>query len=105
MTFPLRISSRWRASAGAGSADAPTILTPIVWQAYGGRRGECAPPDASVRPRQAENMLGQIRHDQVRRDRRDLHQPRLAELALDVEILGEAEAAMRLQAHLGGRPG
>ena len=50
-------------------------------------------------------MLGQVGIDQVGGDRRDLVEPRLAELALDIVLLGEAEAAMRLQAHIGGGPG
>src|SRR5262245_1712366 len=59
----------------------------------------------SVRPRQAKNVLGEVGQDQVGRDRRGLIEPRLAELALDVELLGKAEAAVGLQAHVGGRPG
>src|SRR3546814_17357148 len=41
---------------------------------------------------------------QVRADRRDLIEPRLAELAFDVIFLGEAEAAVGLDAHIGGIP-
>src|SRR5262249_3278326 len=59
----------------------------------------------SIRPRQAENMLGEVGQDQIGRDRRGLIEPRLAELALDVELLGKAEAAVGLQAHVGRRPG
>src|SRR5262249_58138496 len=43
----------------------------------------------SIRPRQAENVLGEVGQDQVGRDRRGLIEPRLAELALDVELLGK----------------
>src|SRR4029079_2832707 len=53
----------------------------------------------SIRPRQAENVFGQIRQDQVGRDRRGLVKSRFSELALDVELLGEAEATVGLQAH------
>jgi hypothetical protein len=49
-------------------------------------------------------MLGDIGQDHVRRDRRHLVEPRLAELALDVIFLGEAKAAVGLQAHVGGAP-
>ena len=38
----------------------------------------------SERARQAEHVLGDVRQDQVGRDRRHLVEPRLAELALDV---------------------
>src|SRR5215212_2477448 len=56
----------------------------------------------SVRARQAEHVLGQIRQDQVRRDRRHLVETRFAELALDVVFLGEAVAAMGLEARIRG---
>ena len=42
--------------------------------------------------------------DQVRADRRNLVQPRFAELALDVIFLRETEAAMRLDALIGRIP-
>ena len=45
-------------------------------------------------------MLGQIRQDQVGADRRHLVQPGFAVLALDVVFLGEAEAAMGLDADI-----
>ena len=50
-------------------------------------------------------MLRHIRQNQVRRNRRHLIQPRLAELALNIVFLGETEAAMGLDAGLGGGPG
>ena len=50
-------------------------------------------------------MLGQIRQDHVGGDRRHLIEPRLAELALHIVLLGETEAAKRLHAHVGGKPG
>src|SRR5262249_48052017 len=59
----------------------------------------------SIRPRQAEDVLGEVGQDQIGRDRRGLIEPRLAELALDVELLGKAEAAVGLQAHVGRGPG
>jgi hypothetical protein len=53
----------------------------------------------------SEHVLGQIGKDEVRRDRRDLVEAGLAELALDVVFLREAEPAMRLDAGLGRSPG
>ncbi len=50
-------------------------------------------------------MRRHMAEDQVGRDRRHLIEPRLAELALDIEFLGKAEAAMGLDAHVGGKPG
>src|SRR4051812_22851598 len=58
----------------------------------------------SIRPWQSEHVLCEIRQKHVRRDRRYLVEPCLAELALDIELLREAEAAVRLHAHLGRRP-
>src|SRR6185437_6440823 len=53
---------------------------------------------ASITARQVEHMLGNIGQDQIGRDRRNLVKPGLAEFTLDVVLLGETEAAMRLQA-------
>src|SRR5215475_3474651 len=59
---------------------------------------------ASIGTRQAKNMLGEVAQDEVGRDRRYLIEPGLAELALDVELLGETEAAMGLHADIGRLP-
>jgi hypothetical protein len=59
---------------------------------------------SSVRAWQAEHVLRDIRQDQVGRDRRDLVQPGLAELALDIVFAGEAETAVELQAGIGRFP-
>ena len=50
-------------------------------------------------------MLADVGEDQVVRDRRHLVEPRLAELPLDVVLLGEAEAAVRVEARVRRRPG
>ena len=55
-------------------------------------------PTLSIRPRHAEHVLGEIAQDEVGRDRRHLVEAGLAELALDVVFLGEAEAAVGLHA-------
>src|SRR5262249_55812090 len=52
----------------------------------------------SIRPRQAEDVLGEVGQDQIGRDRRGLIEPRLAELSFDVELLGKTEATVGLQA-------
>src|SRR5437588_6667766 len=72
----------------------------------------CASIDAhrsSIAPlegaRQAEHVLGEVGEDQVGGDRRHQVEPVLAELALDVVLGGEAEAAMRLQADVRCLPG
>ena len=58
----------------------------------------------SVGAGQAEHVLGNERQDQIGRDRRNLIQPRFAELALDVVFFGKAEAAMGLHAGIGRFP-
>jgi hypothetical protein len=42
-------------------------------------------------------VLGEIGEDEIGRDRRHLIEPRLAELALDVELLGDAVAGVVLK--------
>src|SRR3546814_19911625 len=61
--------------------------------------------EGAVAARHAEHVLGEEGEDEVGRDRRHLIEPRLAILALDVVLLGEAEAAVGLQAGLGSGPG
>src|SRR5438132_13510520 len=46
----------------------------------------------------AERVRCHVRENQIRRDRRDLIEARLAKLSLDVELLGESIAAEGLQA-------
>ncbi|CAM2153002.1 hypothetical protein PT2222_20033 [Paraburkholderia tropica] len=56
------------------------------------------------RTRQAENMFGDVRENQVGGNRRNLIETRLAELAFDVVFAREAEAAVELQTGVGGFP-
>src|SRR3954470_14012175 len=55
-------------------------------------------------PGQAEQVLRHIGEDQVGRDGCYLVQPGLAELALDVILVGKPEAAVELKAGVGGLP-
>ena len=57
-----------------------------------------------VGARHAEHVLAEVGEDQVVRHRRDLVEARLAELSLDVVLLGKPEAAMGLHAGFGRRP-
>ncbi len=66
-------------------------------------RCACGWPEL-VRTRQPEHVLGDVREHEVGGDRRDLIEARLAELALDVVLLREREAAVGLHAHVGGLP-
>src|SRR6185295_2197506 len=63
-----------------------------------------SPPTRSERAWQAEDVLGHVRQDQVGRNGCDLVEARLAELPLDVVFAGESEAAVGLQADIGGFP-
>src|ERR1700759_3694947 len=49
-------------------------------------------------------MLGDIAQNQIRRDRRDLVKPRLAELSLDIVFAGEAKTAVKLETGVCGLP-
>src|SRR6185437_16827986 len=53
---------------------------------------------------QFQNVRGDVREDEVRGNGCDLVEPRFAELALDVEFLREAHAAVNLQTHVGREP-
>src|SRR5215472_9746422 len=70
------------------------IVSHVLRMSFIGEPVLGAPGHALVGAGHAEHMLGDERQHQIGRDRRDLVQPRLAELALDVKFLGEAEAAM-----------
>src|SRR5688572_1162483 len=59
---------------------------------------------SSERSRHAKHMLANVRQDQIRRDRRNLIQARLAKLAFHVVIGGESETAERLQTHIRRLP-
>src|SRR5688572_4188992 len=75
----------------------------VPWTSKVSARTDCRPaplPATLVRPRQVEHVLRDEVQDHVGRDRRHHVEPRLAELALDVIFLGEAETAMGLHAHV-----
>jgi hypothetical protein len=55
-------------------------------------------------PRQAEDVLGYVREDEVSRDRSDLVETRLAELALYIVLGVEAVAAEGLNGGVGRLP-
>src|SRR5215211_8860863 len=58
----------------------------------------------SERPREAEHVLGDVREDEVSRDRGDLVETRLAEFALYVILGIEAVAAEGLKGGVGRLP-
>src|ERR1700761_8545949 len=72
--------------------------TPTLPRKGGGRRNavlelRCSCP-TSIRLRQAEHFLGNEAQDQLRADRGDARDQRLAKITLDMEFLGITEAAM-----------
>src|SRR5690606_9135570 len=56
----------------------------------------------SVTPGQPEHVLGRVVEHHLLADPRDPHEPRLAEVPLDVELLAVAEPAVGLQRGVGG---
>src|SRR5215510_13033981 len=95
------MSASWRVHKGAAIAcSSVRTVTPsrgrVIGLSFTRSRSEGA--------RQAEDVLGYVGIDQVGGNRRHLVEARLAELALDVVFLGEAEATVRLQADVGRLP-
>src|SRR5688500_5334078 len=72
-----------RSASAVGAAEVIRGSLPRLW---------------SERSRHAEDVLAEIREDQIRGDRRHLIEACFPELALDVVLRGKAEAAERLQA-------
>src|SRR3954451_16369360 len=62
------------------------------------------PRPRSVAAREAEDVLAEVGEDQVVRDGGDGVEARLAELALDVVLFGEPEAAVGVEARVRGLP-
>src|SRR6185312_3374968 len=62
------------------------------------------PGTTSKRPRHFQNVLTDVREDQVCGDRRDLVKARLANLAYDGDVPRQAANTRELQAVVGGIP-
>src|SRR5687768_5609403 len=88
-------SARWRVQSGPETAcSSATTRIPSS--------GSISCP--SIRLRQTEDVLRDVGEHQVVVDRSDLVEARLAELALDVVLGREAEAAVGVEAHVRGLP-
>src|SRR5215210_7639586 len=86
-------SASWRVAKGAATAcSSATTVMPSSGSILEG-------------PRQSEDMLGDVGEDEVRGDGRDLEEPRLAELPLDVVLGVEAVAAEGLHRDVRRLPG
>src|SRR5438874_6845896 len=102
--MPLTVSSYPRAkSPGPGRSILMTRAPRSAsWRVANGAATACStattviPSRGLIGPRESEDVLGDVGEDQIRRDWRDLIETRLAEFALDIIILNEAEAAMHL---------
>src|SRR3712207_3510348 len=85
-------SASWRVAKGAATAcSRETTVTPSSGSMLEG-------------PRHAEDVLPDVGEDQVRRNRRHLEEPRLAELALDVVLGVVGVAAEGLHRRVRGLP-
>ena len=86
-------SASWRVAKGAATAcsSATTVM----------------PSSGSISegPRKSKDVFCYVGEDEVRRDRGDLEEPRLAELALDVVLGVVAVATEGLHRHVRGLPG
>src|ERR671916_942321 len=88
-----RRSASWRVAKGAATAcSKETTVTPS--------RGSIL-----EKPRHAEDVLADVGEDQIRRDGRDLEEPGLPELALDVVLGVVGVAAEGLHRRVCGLPG
>jgi hypothetical protein len=78
-------------------------VPPLHRSGSGHHPGTSSAPRAGPRlegSRQAEHVLGEVGQDQVGRDRGDEVEAVLPEFSLHVVLGGEAETAVRLQAHV-----
>src|SRR2546428_12876295 len=96
MTRAPRSASCRVANGAATACSIATTVIPARGCIIPARLKPRAPPEPSIRPRQPEHVLGHVREDQVRRDRRDLVKPGSRELGLDFEVPAKPEAPVRL---------
>src|SRR5262245_38503093 len=107
-------SARREEQNGAATA-CSTVITVIpssgsmAWShvlrtSFIGEPVSASPGHALVGAGHAEHMLGDIGKNEIGRDRRDLIEPRFAELAFDIIFLGKAETAVGLDAGVRGLP-
>jgi uncharacterized membrane protein YeaQ/YmgE (transglycosylase-associated protein family) len=89
-------------SAGFIASVIGAVIVLFVYTSSAGVAARCC--KALVRAGQSEDVLRDVREDEVGGNGRNLVEPRLAKLALHVVLGGEAEASMELEAGFAGLP-
>src|SRR6476620_1001871 len=87
-------------SRSSTTASVPLAIA-LSTQCGRGRRGRTGMP-ASVAPWETQDVLAHVVQHHLLADRRDPHEPGLAEVSLDVELLAVAEPAVHLERDVGG---
>src|SRR5438094_7564310 len=98
-------SSRSKRIESASMAAALAIIRGLFAGTYSWLRRRIVRPRCSVRPRQAEGVVRDVREDELVRDRGDLVQPRLPHLPLDMHVPRHPIAAVDVHRHVRGAPG
>src|SRR5947199_1174547 len=98
-------SSKSKRIESASMAAAFAIIRGLFAGTYSWLRRRIVRPRCSVRPRQAEGVVRDVREDEIVRDRGDLVQPRLPHLPFNVHVPCHPIAAVDVHRHLRGAPG
>src|SRR5881396_1706182 len=97
-------SSKSKRIESASMAAALAIIRGLFAGTYSWLRRRIVRPRCSVRPRQAEGVVRDVREDEIVRDRGDLVQPRLPHLPFDVHVPCHPIAAVDVHRHVGRAP-
>src|SRR5437867_11962647 len=98
-------SSKSKRIESASMAAAFAIIRGLFAGTYSWLRRRIVRPRCSVRPRQAESVVRDVREDEIVRDRGDLVQPRLPHLPLDMHVPRHPVPAVDVHRHVRGAPG
>src|SRR6059036_3461471 len=98
-------SSRSKTIESASMPAAFAIILGLFAGTYSWLRRRIVLTPASVRPREAEGVMRDVREDEIVRDGGDLVQPRLPHLPLDVHVPRHPVPAVDVHRHVRGAPG
>src|SRR5437870_11082975 len=98
-------SSKSKRIESASVAAALAIIRGLFAGTYSWLRRRIVRPRCSVRPRQAEGVVRDVREDEIVRHRCDLVQPRLPHLPLDMHVPRHPIRAVDVHRHVRGAPG
>src|SRR5437667_263738 len=98
-------SSKSKRIESASMAAALAIIRGLFAGTYSWLRRRIVRPRCSVRPRQAEGVVRDVREDEIVRDRGDLVQPRLPHLPFDVHVPCHPIPAVDVHRHVRCAPG